>query len=261
MRKTKKIAAIAYIYLSVWAVLILAPFYYMIQRSLENVGLVNYLDVFRKTKFYLNFANSVLVAVITLLVLLSISVLAAYAFSKMKFRLKTVFFLAVLSGLMIGPAVVVFPVYKVVLAMGLQGNFLALVGPYCGLFLPSCVLFIKNYMDDIPNELLEASVIDGCSPMKTLMKVIFPLLKPVLISVGVVQFLNVWNEFFYAYIMLPDEKMKTLAVVPIQFMSRFNGNLPLVFAMMVVIELPAVIIYLCLNKYIRTGLVGGAVKG
>ncbi len=261
MKKSKKRNLFPYIYLAVTSIIILIPFYYMLQRSFEEKGFQNYIDVFKQTGILINFANSTIISILTILSLLVITVLAAYAFSKLHFRFKNILYVMLISGLMIVPAIVVLPVYKIMVAMKLTGSIMVVVLPYVGLWFPLSLILMKNYMDDIPKEISESAYIDGCSVWRILLSIIIPISKPIITAVVVVIFLNTWNELFYAFIMLRREEMKTLATLPTKFISQFRYQTRLVFAVLVLIEIPVVLVFIFLNKYIKAGLVAGAIKG
>jgi raffinose/stachyose/melibiose transport system permease protein len=237
------------------------PLVYAVKESIGGDGVSNYVTALIDTGIWRNFINSCIVNVLSISFIIFSSIFAAFAFSKLHFRLKRLLFIFILSGLMLPAATIVFPVFKVVSFLGLHGSYFSLIGPYAGLFLPFILLIVKNYIDDLPDDLIEAALIDGAPYRRILSSIIAPMAVPA-ISTGVVWiFLATWNEFFYAFIFLQRKEMKTLTVLPAQFMSQYSSNIHLAFAIIILIEIPVIIVFMFLRKYIRSGMTAGAVKG
>lgn len=144
--------------------------------------------------------------------------------------------------------------------MNLLNNRLAVILPVVSLTMPFGLLVIKNYMDDIPNDVVEASVIDGCTPFTIYARIVLPLSLPALAAVTIFTFLNAWNEFLLPLVALRDTDLFPVTKIPTFFLGRFARNYPMFFASFVIITVPVVAVYVFLQKYFIKGLTAGAIK-
>jgi raffinose/stachyose/melibiose transport system permease protein len=128
------------------------------------------------------------------------------------------------------------------------------------LTLPFGLIVLKNYMDDIPSELVEAAMIDGCSSFGIYKKIIFPLSLPAIAAVTIFTFLGSWNEFLLPLILLRRDELLPLTKLPTYFMNEYSADISLWFASFVVITMPVLILYLFLQKYFISGLTEGVIK-
>jgi len=120
---------------------------------------------------------------------------------------------------------------------------------------------MKNYFDELPTELIESGIVDGCSVFKAFRKILIPLCAPVVSAVTVFTFLAAWNEFLLAFMFLKKPIYQTLTVIPYSFTMLFMSDLPRMFAALTIIALPIIILYICLQKQFEQGLTAGSVKG
>lgn len=247
------------------SIIVLGPIAYMFNRSLLVYGFENYVYIFKQksVNIFANFMNSLLVCGLTILLVVMITSLAAYAFSKLNFSGKNVLYLILMIGLMVPPAAIILPVFQTVKAFGLINKTISLVGPYTAMFAIFNLTILKNYYDTLPNQLLESAYIDGCSSIRTFTSIILPLSYPSLIVVVVWTFLNSWKELLLAMIFIQDVSKSTLTVIPVKLAYAFNqyayqGRL---FAALTVTLVPVIILYMFLQKYFVYGITGGAVKG
>ena len=266
MRKTKRkrmnlTVVIQNLFLATVAAFVSIPLIFTIQKSLEVKGLENYAIVWQRNSMIRNFMNSAIVSVLTIIVVLTCVILAAYTLSKLHFPFKNVIFLMFLSGLMIPGASILFPTFQIVKGMGLIDNYLGLVGPYAAVQIPFNLVIMKNYYDTIPNEILESSHIDGCNSFSTLLHIILPLSAPALSVIILWTFLGVWNEFMYAFTFIEKSEMRTLTSLPSKFTGLHSSNYELVFAALVIIQLPIIFLYLVTQNKLQEGLVSGSLKG
>ncbi len=229
--------------------------------SLEKKGIGNYIYVLTQIRVERNIFNSLIVAGISVFIVLAITLPAAFAFSKLKFRGKNILFLTVLMAMMIPGISIAIPMVKMIKGLNLVNNYLALILPYVALNSSFALILAKNFVDGLPNELMEAAKIDGCTTWKSFLYVYLPLTKPVLATISVFVFLNCWNEFLYAKIFMQKEFMQMVSTIPTKFQVDMYTNIPGLFAGLVIVQLPVLILYLLFQNVFREGMTAGAIKG
>lgn len=246
--------------LTLAACLFAAPLVYTVVISLENHGLENYRAVLTHDHFFRFVLNSLIVAVVTSAIVYVVTCLAAYAFSRLRLRFGGVLLSLVLLGLMVPPAAIMLPLFIEVRNLGLLNSYAALIGPYAALIVPLTVLLVRNFMDTLPGELVDASRIDGCSRAQTLRHVILPLLRPVTGVVLVWSFLTCWNEYFFALVFMHDPENQMVTQAPQFFIGEYFVDTPKIFASLVLISIPIIAIYFSVQRRFVAGLTAGAVK-
>ncbi len=243
------------------AVIFAIPLFFTLQKSVEVNGLYNYIIVWQGNDILQSFLNSTIVTLTTVALVVICVCFAAYALSKLKFPLKGPIYLLFLTALMIPGASLLFPTFQIIKQIGLIDNYMSLVGPYAALQIPFNLVIVKNYYDTIPNELLESAQIDGCSSFKAMLKIMIPLSTPALAVVVTRTFIGVWNEFMYAFTFINDPNMRTLTSLPNKFIGIYSSQYELIFAVLVIIEIPIILLYLFTQKQLQEGLVAGSIKG
>ena len=273
-RKISKV--ILWIVLIVVAVIQLFPLIWLVDFSLGSSnemftnGLLiipkeirwdNYVKAFVDGNFLHYLKNSVLINVLAVFLVLLISIMAAYACQRMKWKLSGFVRTMLLLGMMIPIHATLLPNYKIYNMLHLTDSIWALLIPYVAFSLPQGLFLMTGFMQSIPVELEEAAVMDGCGIYRTLFQIIVPLLKPSIATVSIMTFLNNWNEFMMASTYLSSPKWKTLPFSILEFTGEYSSNYAVQFAVMALTAAPAVIVYIILNKHITKGVAMGAVKG
>ena len=204
--------------------------------------------------------NSAIVIVLSIILILVTSYIAAYAIAKMKFRGKNII-LSLLIG-MIGVPVhaLMVPIYFFIADLGLLNNFFGLVLIYVGFGIPFSVLIMQSYFKDFPDELIEAAKIDGCGHFGAFFRIVIPISRNAISMVIVVNFINVWNEFLFSLIILKNIGVKTLSVGLMQFNNFFKAQWGDLFAVLTIAIIPTMLIYFIFQKHIVEGLQAGAIK-
>lgn len=254
---------ISTVILVIFTVIILTPFIITVTKSLEGKGLGNYKRFFSEYNVVPYFINSLIISGITIIIVVSFSLLAAFAFSKLKFRFRMPLFLFLLCALMLPPATILMPVYNIVSALGLMNTRFAVIPPYIALTAPMILLMLKSQMDSIPNEIMEATRIDGCSDWTFFLKMAIPLSKPSIIVSVIWTFINTWNEYLFASTLLQTARYNTITLFPTYVQKdRVKLDEPSRFAAYVVCMLPVLLIYVVLHKHIEKGFIAsGSLKG
>ena len=208
------------------------------------------------------FMNSVVVTLVTTAVNLVFVTCAGYAFAKLTFPGKTFFYYMIIFNLLIPTAIILLPMFTMVNRMHLVNTLPALVFPYFQGFAPMGLIICRNYFEDLPDELMEAGKLDGCSNMQVFRKIMLPLAKPILATLAILSAMQVWNEYLWALTSITDESKYTLSVGVALFNKKTEtvGYTP-VFAAMSISALVIVVVYLCMQKNFVKSIAAGAVKG
>ena len=207
--------------------------------------------------------NSAGVALITVFGTIILSTLAGFGFSRFQFPGKNVLFIMILATLMIPFQSILTPLFILLGAVKLQNTLLGLALVYITFQLPFGVFMMRNMFDTVPREIEEAALLDGCTTITMLTKVMLVLVRPGIITVAIYAFLNSWNEFLAALIIMTQENKFTLPIMLTSVRSGYYGSVDwgALQAGITVTILPCIIIFLLLQRYYLQGLMGGAVKG
>jgi raffinose/stachyose/melibiose transport system permease protein len=246
--------------LTLLGLLYAAPLLIMFIISIEGEGLANYAVVLANPKLPRYFLNSTIVACATVVLVYLITLLAGYGFSKLRLYFKPILYNAILIGLMLPGIALIVPLFLMVKNFGLFDNYLALILPITAFQLPFTLVLMRNFLEDLPDELMEASYIDGCNSLQTLRYIIIPLSRPISVVIVLVAFLASWNEYFFGLVFMRSETMKVVTQAPQFFVGEYTQDTGKIFATLVLISLPIMIAYLALQKYFESGLTSGSLK-
>ncbi|MET4782259.1 carbohydrate ABC transporter permease [Glaciihabitans sp. UYNi722] len=260
-RPNKRTRLIAQIAATALALPFLLPLVAIVAESLQGEGFIkNYQAVLTKTPILQSALNSAIISAGVIALVYVCTMLSAYAFGKMNFAGKKLVFNAILVGLVLPTIALVVPLFLIVQKLGLFNNYLAVIVPLAATVIPFTLLLTRNYLAAIPDEVLEAARIDGCSSFGTLVRIVLPLAKPITAVLVVWAFLQAWNEFFLPLLFLQDQSLQTVTTIPLYFTGTYGSDQPKIFAALVLICLPIVIAYLSLQKFFEKGLSAGAIK-
>ncbi|MFJ8964437.1 sugar ABC transporter permease [Lentzea sp. NPDC102401] len=215
-----------------------------------------------KGAFLTWFGNSVLIALLTTVIAVFLSATTGYAASRFRFPGKRSLMMSFLVVQMFPFAVLIVPLYNILIALGLQGSSIGLVLVYCTTAVPFCTYMLKGYFDTIPTDIDEAGRVDGLSPFGVFWRLIMPLAKPGLAVTSFYAFLTAWGEvaFASAFLSAADES-KTLAVGLQVFVQQNRTEWGHLAAASILVAIPAVIVFYLVQRFLVTGLSSGAVKG
>ena len=268
---------VTYLLLTLWGIIVLFPFYWMILSSVKSYGAYNseyipkfftlaptaqnYFDAFTAVPLGRYFANTLIFTVITTAVMLIVTVLAAYAFARLEFRGKNLVFTLLLSLMMIPTELAVITNFVTVTSLNMRNTF-------AGLILPSVtsvfyIYLLKENFAQVPDELYYAAKVDGTSDLKYLFKVMLPVCRPTVITVIILKVIECWNSYVWPRL-ITDDQAYFLVSNGIQEI-RENGfgreNIPAMMAAVVVISVPLIILFLLFHKKIMEGAARGGTKG
>ncbi len=275
--KLRKI--IIYFFLSLWGIIVLFPFYWMIITSVKSYGSYNseyipklfasdptfgnYVNAFDSTSGSLGryFVNTIIFTVLTTAMMLVVIVLSAFAFSRLRFKGRDILFTLFLSLMMIPNELVIITNFVTITNWGMRNTFL-------GLILPSVtsvfyIYLLKENFEQIPDELYKAAKVDGTSDLKYLTRVMIPICQPTIITIIILKVIECWNSYVWPRL-ITDDRSYFLVSNGIQEI-RENGfgreNIPAMMAAVVVISIPLVILFLIFHKKIMAGVSRGGTKG
>ena len=220
----------------------------------------HYVKLFTRVNFLNNMANSLLVAAGTVLTGLSLSVSAAYAFSRFRFFGRSYLMKQFLVVNMFPIVLLIIPLFIIMRQAGLIDSYYAIIIAHSTFAIPFSTWMMTGYMDAIPRELDEAALIDGCTRPGTLFRVIFPLCAPGIAATGIYLFITSWNEYLYAAT-LAGGQLKTITVAIQTLIGEYEIEWGLLTAGGFVGSLPATILFLVVQRRLVGGLTQGAVKG
>lgn len=221
----------------------------------------NYERVIFKTGIPRAFLNSVFISSITTVCVILIAVFAAYAFARFRVKGSKTLSTGLLFGQMMPAVVLLIPLFRIYARLRMIDTYQVNILTNIAINLPMAVLTMTAFFRSVPKELDEAAMIDGCSRIKAIFRVLMPISTPGLVTVGIFTFLNTWEEFLFALNFVNSVKYKTLAVAIKDFKGEFIIDWGGMMSSAVVIALPVLLVFLLCNKYFIKGIASGSVKG
>jgi raffinose/stachyose/melibiose transport system permease protein len=225
----------------------------------ESLHLENFMTVIERGKLGQTFVNSMLYATSATIISTILAAMAAYVLSRTKTRLNRFVYFFIVMG--IAMPLNFFTLTKVMQITHLINTQIGIIILYAATQLPFNIFLIYGFVDAIPQELDEAAIIDGCGPIRLFVSVIFPLLMPVIVTAGVLNFVGVWNDFLLPLYYLNKSAYWPMTLAVYNFFGQFQQDWNLVSADIVLTVIPVLIIYLVGQRFILSGLTAGAVKG
>lgn len=263
--KTRILARVVmYATLTFLSVLWLYPIGVAIWKSVAVGGWNNYAVVLNHDTFdyWSAIGNSFLMAGVSAIVIMIISALAGYAFSKMRFRGREVIYRLLLACLAVPIAAVVTPLFFSINSLGLRNTHLGVILPLIAFNVLMMLLMMRNHFDTIPDELIEAATLDGCGSFTIWWRVLLPLTGPTLATVGVLAFVYSWNEYLLPNLLLSSPELfpVTQAISLLQFDRMSQEQISQLYSGLILMTIPSVIVYLISQRYLQAGVTAGAVK-
>jgi len=220
----------------------------------------NYVHVITKTLMPRYMLNSVVITVISLAFILIIGFITGYFLSRFKFRGCNMLYAYYIIGMLVPIHALLVPMYILTKKVGLINTAVGLILPYVAFGLPIAVFLIDTYVRTIPKEIEEAASIDGASLTRTMFTIILPICKPMLVTVGIIQFFACWNEFIFALVLLNDQNKFTVPLGLTFFKGPYSTNYPMIMAAIVTSIVPVMVLYFAFSGNIIKSMTAGAVK-
>ena len=220
---------------------------------------VNFIEVFRKTNIIHSFFDSLLVTVLSIGLSVFLGTIAGYVLSRNRDSFNNKIYAFFLAGMIV--PVQIIALVQVLQVVHMMDNYAGLILAYTAMFIPQSVFMVYGFVSTIPKDMDEAAIMDGASPWNLFIKIMMPLLKPIIVTLFITQFVFVWNDFQMPLYLIKSSKNWTIVLGVYNFMGQYNSQWNMVCAYILLCTLPVVIVYLMGQKYIIDGMVAGAVKG
>lgn len=232
--------------------------------SLDSLTLDNYRNVIQTLPLVQMYANTIIIALVSVTVGTAVSFMVSFALTRMVFRRRrTQSFLRfyLLSGLAVPVYVLLFPVYRLDLALGIYGTYLAVILPYIAVSIPFNTLLLTGFLRDFPSELEEAAIMDGAGLFRICWSVVLPAMRPILATIVIFNVVYVFNEFPFVSILINDPDLATVSLAVSRFQGQYTVDYGGMMAAATLVLLPQLAIYAVFQRHVIAGLTAGAVKG
>ena len=267
--------AVLYTLLLLTVVYSFFPVYWMLVSSLRDprtlyasqsllpgpFSLENYSTLLELTDYPTWFWNSLVVALATVVITIVLSVLIAYAVTRLRFRGKTLVIGTMLYAYMFPPLLLAIPLAALFVTLGLSDTLLSLVVAHCTITLPLGVWLLWGFFKQIPHDVEEAAMVDGCSRLRAFVSVVLPLTLPGIVTVAIFSFLLSWTDYTFGLIMISSDENKTLPVGLDTMVGSYELRWGELMAGSTLIALPLFVMFIFLSRYFIRGLAAGAIKG
>ena len=274
-RKISPFWTVAVIFAIIWLVIAGGPFVFQIFTTFKTEGEFISTSLFELPRqFNFNnyatainggigkyFLNSFIVIAISLPLLLLISAFAAYPLSRMKFRLNRPIYAAIVAMMSIPLHITLIPIFMMTIRIDLYDSVFGLIGPNVAFNLPMAIFVLTAFMQTISRELEEAAEIDGCGKFYSFFKMIFPLSKPGLATIGIYNGVVIWNEFLFAMVLTQSVPVRTLPLAIWQYQGQYGMNTPVIMTVLALASLPVILLYIFGQDKLVKGMMAGAIKG
>lgn len=265
----------AHVILCLWAVIVLFPLYVMVSNSFKDLVSVytnpfglpeewnfsNYTDVMTSGDFLVYFKNSLVVVVLSLALVMLLGALVSYALAQWKGKWSSVLFFFIIAGMMMPIKIASIKLVEMMRTLGLVNSIWALVPIYVAMGIPIAVFVLTEFIRQVPRELMEASLIDGAGHFKIFWRVVLPLLRPALATVGIYNLVPFWNDLWFPLILISDDKSKTLLLGVTRLFGQYQTDWSKVLAVLTLASIPVLVLYLLMSQQFIKGMTAGAVKG
>lgn len=232
--------------------------------ALDSLSFNNYRSAFNTLPLAQMYGNTLLLAIVSVSIGTVISFMSSYALSRMIFRrrrLQATLRYYLLAGLAIPVAILLFPVYRLDVALGFFGHYIAVILPYIAVTLPFNTLLMTGFLSDFPAELEDAAVVDGVGWIRMCTSVVLPLSRPIVATVIIFNLIYVFNEYPFVSVLGNGQSLNTVSLALSQFQGQYSTNYGAMMAASTIILVPQIAIYVVFQRQVIAGLTTGAVKG
>ena len=275
MRRSRSSNLAVYLILGVWALIVLFPLYTMIANSLKRQREIfrnpflppwpfefeGYATAWSDGRFDLYFRNSLFVTVISLLFIIFLGSLAAYALANWRGRTSAILYLLFVAGLMVPIRLGTINIFQIIQMLGLVDTVFSLIPVYVAMGLPMAVFVLTAFMRGIPHDLIDAAHVDGASEWRIYSSIMLPLVRPALATVIIFNLIPVWNDLWFPLIFIRAEDQRTVILGVSLLFGQYQSNWTRILSALTLSALPILILYLLMSKQFIKGLTAGAVKG
>lgn len=273
-KRTKVLRGIVHILMALYIVVILFPLLWMVLSGFksdadifsspwslpESWKISNYIYVWT-TYIQKSVLNSLFFTVVGTFFVVLISGMAAYAIIRFRFKHKYLVFMFVLSDMMLAPQCSLIPIYKMLSTIGLYNTRIGMLIPYIAYRVPFSFFLMWSFMLNLPVEVEEAAIIDGCSIRQVFFNIVLKMSKPVIATTAVMSARYIWNDFAFALVFSEGRELQTVPLAIFAIRSTSQTQWGVLIAGLTLAALPMVVVYICLQQYFVDGMNSGAVKG
>lgn len=273
-KRTKVLRGIVHILMALYIVVILFPLLWMVLSGFKSDTdifsspwslptswkISNYIYVWT-TYIQKSVLNSLFFTVVGTFFVVLISGMAAYAIIRFRFKHKYLVFMFVLSGMMLAPQCSLIPIYKMLSTIGLYNTRIGMLIPYIAYRVPFSFFLMWSFMLNLPVEVEEAAIIDGCSIRQVFFNIVLKMSKPVIATTAVMSARYIWNDFAFALVFSEGRELQTVPLAIFAIRSTSQTQWGVLIAGLTLAALPMVVVYICLQQYFVDGMNSGAVKG
>lgn len=265
---------LAYGLLAIWALIVLWPLIDMFLLSFKDLaGIIgnplglptqwnfsNYVQAWTQGNLLVYLINTAIVSLLSVTAILFLSSMAAYVIARFHFPGNQFVYLFFLSGLALPIQMIAIPVFILMRDLGLVDNFLSVILIYVGSGMSFSVFLLVNFIRHIPLDLEEAAFLDGASHFQIYWRIILPLIRPSLGTVGLLNFITAWNGFFFPLILLSDPNQMTVAVGVLSFIGEYAAQWNLLLPALIIVSLPTVVVFIIASRQFIRNMTAGAIK-
>ena len=226
----------------------------------ESFSLANAEKVWMDTNFIRYLANSIGVTAVSIILIVVVSTMAAYAIARYEFRGSTLILMFFLSGMTVPLKLAIIPLFIQLDTLHLLDTYAGLVLVYVAMGIPSAVFIMTGFLRSLPRELEEAPRVDGASELRVMLQIMLPLARPAMVIVAIQNAVPIWNDFFFPLILITSDDLKTLPQGLTVFMGEFTTNWGVLFTGLSLAALPITLVYIALSRQFIAGITQGAVK-
>lgn len=252
----------------------LVPFYYVVSNSLKSFSEIlmntsslpsvlqfqNYVNAFQQMDYLKVFMNSLIITVASNALIVVFCSMAAYMLVRTKKKISNIIFMIFVAAMVIPFQSIMIPLIKVAGNLGLLNSLLGLVFMYLGFGSGMAIFLYHGFMKGIPVELEEAAIIDGCTPFGVFWRIVFPLLKPITVTIIILNSLWIWNDFLLPMLVLQDPELRTIPLATFFFFGQYTKQWDLALAALVISIIPLLIFFFSMQKHIIKGITSGSIK-
>ncbi|GIP53974.1 carbohydrate ABC transporter permease [Paenibacillus vini] len=257
------------------ALVFLAPFYFLFANSVKSFGEIlsnaaswpskfnwdNYSKAWELARFSEAFRNSALITIVSVILITLFSAMAAYKMVRSNTKFNRILLMLFVMSMVVPFQTIMIPVLKVVNTLGVNNSIWGLLLTNLGLSLPLAVFLFHGFVKSVPLEIEEAATVDGCNPITVFFRIVLPLLKPMMMTIIVLNALAIWNDYLLPSLILQNPSLRTIPLATYSFFGQYTKQWDMALPALAIGILPIVIFYLLLQRYIVEGIAAGSVKG
>jgi len=273
--KNGTVRTLLYVILIIYSMSIFYPIFLMLITSLkenreiftrpyslpQSFNLDSYIHLFKISNYLIYFRNSIIVTLTSLLIILALSSLISYVLAKYRFIGSRFLYFYFIAGLIIPIKLGTIGIIGIMLGLHIFDTLAALIIVYTAMGIPFGVFILTDFIRLIPEELSNSARIDGCSEPKIFFRIILPLIRPALAAVAIINFIPIWNDFWFPLLLVRTDNVKTIPLATALLYGQYETNFGLIFSVLAAASLPVIIFYLIMSRQFIKGLSSGALKG